>query len=665
MNNFNREFIKKIKLFHTEQQDSNEICEEKYSFLKYVFSNLESMDPDNLEICSEEFVSLNCNLDAYYYDEDSKTYNLYIAIYNDEIEDSVFLSPQETEKEYNKIINFVTRVIRKKYIDLDPASFTYEIADSISKSIQNDAELVVNIITNYAIPKECKKDNVETIDNTNVSFRTYDFDDLENKFKQLGNESVELDLTEKFGCGVNALRLSSNPDFDVYCFSMKGAWLATLYKEDSIRLLEPNVRSYLKRTAKVNAGILETVKTSPEEFISFNNGISAVASNVTIDRNNSILSLSKITKIENFQIVNGGQTTATLYECYKDNLRSNLDAVDVIVKLTVVKNVANSESLIRNISVYSNTQTGIKKSDPPSNMPYYVEIKKLSQSCISSKAGMNYICYFERTNGEYSTECRRNNNTKKFKNANPSNMKFTKIELAVAIDCWEQLPYTVCQGREKNFAFFNEMVKNQMSSPDETYFKKAYATIILFRKFDSIAKKLKLSVTSNVVSYTLSLVSLIYDKHIDLNEIWELKDLTSELTNLAYDLLPKVHRAIIDTPEQHPEPRMWARKEACWDRVKQISTNQFTNKYFEKTEFFQKNDALLFINDENNFSNSLIWSKLLLWNDKYKALNKKQLSMAKYMRNAMDYSSAKLTKKQSDFAKDIFLFAVKNGFSYK
>lgn len=664
MSDFNKELISKVKVFHAGQLDEGDITEEKYSFLKYIFTKLESTEGDFLDICEEEFADLDCNIDGYYYDEDSNVYNLYLTIYDDHLDDHSTLTEDAANSEYRKIINFVKMVCLGKYIDFGENGFTYEIADSIYKSLTNGAEIIINVVTNYLVPSEYKKDSVEEIEKQTVSFRTYDLEDLQNKLDQVEKTIDELDLEEKFGAPISALRVASNQDFDVYCFTMKGSWLATLYKEDSIRLLEPNVRSYLKRTSKVNAGILETVKTAPEEFISFNNGIAAVATGLVIDRANSILSLTKITKILNFQIVNGGQTTATLFECFKDKLFDNLDKVNAIVKLTVVKNISNSESLIRSISTYSNTQTAIKKSDPPSNLPYYIAIKQLSQKCLSEENGISYMCYFERTNGEYETDFMRNKGAKRFTNANPKDKKFTKIQLATAIDCWEQLPYIACKGSEGNFAFFNDVVKNQLFDPDENYFKNAYATIIIFRKLDKIAKKLKLSVKSNVVSYTLSLISLLYNKQIVLEQIWDKKDLTPELVQVAYDLLPKVHAVIINTPPECPEPRMWARKEKCWSLVQAITTNCYITKSDKKVEFFQKNDALMYIGNDTNFYDASLWLKLLFWDNKNKALNKKQVSMVKNVKTKCDFPGKGLTKKQIEYAKDIFLYAVKCGFKY-
>ena len=661
MDCFNQELIKNVKLAHSEN-GGEDFSEEKYAFIQYVFSNIESIPMDSIDICDEEFEELNANLDAFYYDEDSQVYNLYLAIYNDQNDDNSFLTKEQLQGYYDKIINFLKKTISGKYVDFDDSSFTYEIANEIH-GLLKQIEIVVNIVSNYNIPQNYKKDDIEDIDGQSVSFRTYDLEDLKNKFKQLTNVNSTLDCNENFHCELNALNLMSSVDFDVYLLGMKGTWLAKLYKQDSVRLLEPNVRSYLKRTSKVNAGILSTVKNNPEQFVSFNNGISAVATNLTLAKTPNQNQLVKIQKIDNFQIVNGGQTTATLYECLKDKLSDNLNDVIVPVKLTVVKNIGNADSFIRDISVYSNTQTAIKKSDPPSNLSYYIQIKKLSQQCLSTDGNVGYLCYFERTNGEYDTEFKRNNGSKKFSSTNPKNKKFDKIDLARAINCWEQVPYITCQGREKNFSYFNDVVKNQISSPAEQYFKNAYATVIIYRKLDKLAKKMGLSYKSNVVAHALGLMSYIYDKQIDLNDVWERKELSPALNEIAPKLLTAVHAVIINPPAECPEARMWARKEQCWNLAKRISIDSPIVKTGKKIEFFAKNDALVFISNPENFNNSLTWMKLILWDSKMHVLSKQQISSVKMMRNYGDSKS--LTKKQIDCLKDAFIVAVKGGYQYK
>lgn len=661
MSSFNKELINKVKLFQSES-DSFDLIEEKYSFLKYIFKNLESLDDSNIDICEEEFDALRCNIDGCFFDEDSNAYNLYIVKYNTENDDDSTLSENDVLLEYAKINNFIERIIKNNYNAFGEESVSFEIADRISKGIKEN-DIVVNFISNYLIATSLKKDGIEDIAGQRVSFRTYDLDDLKSKFSQISKESFITDFIELFQSSITALKISETPDFEVYMCSIRGDWLAKLYKEDSIRLLESNVRSYLKRTAKVNAGILETVKNTPEEFVSYNNGISAVATNISMANDSSPHSkFVSISSIDNFQIVNGGQTTATLYECLKDKLVDELHKIIVPVKLTVVRNIGNAENLIRNISIYSNTQTAIKKSDPPSNLPFYVTIKQLSQSVVSTVDQHSYMCYFERTNGEYDTEYRRNNGSKKFILTNPKDKRFTKIDLAIAINAWEQHPDIVCLGREKCFTFFNANVKKMLKMPDEEFFKAAYANIIIYRKFDKIAKRLGLSYKSTVIAYTLSLISYIFSKKADIFNVWEQKDLTSDIMTVAYELMPKVHNVIANPPKPYSEPRMWARKEQCWEEVKKITTEKQITLLNAPYEFFANNEVISFIEDDNNFYNSMLWMKLLLWNSKYKMLNRNQEKMIKYMRTI---NNTGLTKKQIEYVKEIFYFAVKSGFQYK
>ena len=203
-----------------------------------------------------------------------------------------------------------------------------------------------------------------------------------------------------------------------------------------------------------------------------------------------------------------------------------------------------------------------------------------------------------------------------------------------------------------------------MNKPDEKYFKEAYATVILYKKMDKVAKKLKLTVKSNVIAHTLSLISYLYNKQINLLEIWEKKDIPQYLYDLIINLMPKVHDVIINAPVNHPEPRMWARLEECWNKVKQVQTHITIIKNNEQIEFFKKNDALIYISDSTHFYDTLTWMKLLLWDNKYRMLNRSQINIVKYMRNSADKNGLTLTKKQVDFLKDIFVLAVKKGYKY-
>lgn len=663
MADFNSNLITKIKLFHNDIE-RDEYFDEKYSFMLYVFEQLEGISQDDITVCDEEFLGYGLNIDGFYFDEDSNVYNLILSIYGEENTDDSKISKVEFNNKVNAIIKLIESIQNKKYVELPLSSLTYEICDDIFKKIK-ESEIVVTILSNYIVDKDIQKDSIEKIGFLNVSFNTYDLNDLQEKFVQLNRVSNLLDLQEKFGSGIRALKISSTIDFDVYMCSIKGSWLAQLYKEDGQRLLEPNVRSYLKRTQKTNAGILETVKSYPEQFVSYNNGLSSIASNAEIITNTQIKEWCLINKLYDFQIVNGGQTTATLSECAKDHLNNELNEVIVPVKLTVIKNLVNAPMLVSNISVFSNTQTAIKKSDPPSNLKFYIDLKNISNnvSLINAK-GKNYICYFERTAGEYDTEFRRNNGTVSFQTKNPKDKKFNKIQLATAINCWQQIPHIVNLGREKNFDVFNNIAKNLMFEIDEDYFKNAYATIILFRQIDKLCKKMKLSNKSCVVSYTLSYLSYLSNKSIDLKYIFNNQCLPQNLIDITIDVMPKIHKLIIETPTSCPEPRMWARKEELWNKVKGLNLCYNFNCSSSKVDFFPDNEPQMFIEANENFKNSVLWKKMLHWNEKKKVLNNSQLNMVKCVKTKVSTNDS-LTKKQINYAKDIFMAAVKAGFKYK
>lgn len=667
MEMFNKSLINAIKIFASSQED--ELEDEKISFLKYCFKNIESKDSDDLEVCNETFPQLNAGVDGFYYDEDSDSYLLFQTLYSDENDDLSTIREIDYLERLNRVESVIKKASDGTYDDFDDTSKTFDICVELKAAIEREADIIINVYANYIVPDDLKQDGVFVLTDANyrkinVCYKVYDLLDLKEKMEQLSKNNIALDCLSKFGSLIPAVKISSTNDFDVYMCSMNGGWLARLYKEDGVRLLEPNVRSYLKRTSKTNSGIFETIKVCPENFVTFNNGLSAVATDIEFSEEND--SFLKIGKLFNFQIVNGGQTTATLAEALKEpSIRNNLADVIVPVKLTVVKNLSNSSRLIGDISVFSNTQTAIKKSDPPSNLPFYITIKKLSSECISNDSGTNYICYFERTTGEYDTELKRNNSTKSFSKANPSNRKFNKIELANAINAWEQFPYTVCLGKEKSFASFNEQVKNQLQEPDQEFFKRAYSVIILMKFMDKRAKKLGLTYKSNVVAYSLSYLSMVSERKIDLMEIWELKAVPEYLHSKIDDILDLMHRVISNAPANVPEPRMWARKNLCWEKASMLHIDLAGIPLSDSpTSFFVQNEHLLFIQQDENFFDAVIWTKLIIWNDKYKVLNKSQVNMVNIVKRKCGDPSVALTQKQKKYAIEIFLTAVKNRFVY-
>src|SRR6185437_10145934 len=99
------------------------------------------------------------------------------------------------------------------------------------------------------------------------------------------------------------------------------------------RLLEKNVRSFLQAKGKINKAIRTTILTEPQRFLAYNNGISATAENVEFAHPTKGGALLR--RVRDFQIVNGGQTTACIYHAFRKE-KANLAGLTVQVKLTVM-----------------------------------------------------------------------------------------------------------------------------------------------------------------------------------------------------------------------------------------------------------------------------------------------------------------------------------------
>lgn len=137
-----------------------------------------------------------------------------------------------------------------------------------------------------------------------------------------------------------------------------GQFLADIYKKHNASLLEANVRSFLKFNGGVNKGIRGTILNEKSRFFTYNNGISTTAKSIELE-NNPVHGLM-ITSFTDLQIINGGQTTATLAATNIKN-GADLSGIFVQMKLTVLKN--DDPELIRNIATYANSQNKVKTAD--------------------------------------------------------------------------------------------------------------------------------------------------------------------------------------------------------------------------------------------------------------------------------------------------------------
>lgn len=661
--------IQSKSIEYTEKSDY--FIDTKYGFLTYCIEQLEDLDIEEIKICLGSSLKHNAAIDALYYNADENIMNLYIVDFVKYPNRDIYLKKSDFLNGLETLKNTVEIALNGKFRNLEESSDMYDSCDLI-QSYRKECIIVLNYVTNKM--NESIRENTIEIGLTNVDaqLRIYDYNYISNCIKgNLLDNKIILDSSAKDK--IYALRISKSDDFDVYLTYFKGDWLAKLYKEDSVRLLEANVRSYLKKTSKVNKGIMDTLKFSPEEFVSYNNGLATVVTDLDADviQGENVL----LKSLTNFQIVNGGQTTATLYEALRDNV--DLSNIVVPTKMTLIKNKEHAHELINNISVYSNTQTAIKRSDPPSNYKFYVDIEKTSNLTWANSEGNQFMWFFERTNGQYNTARRRANYSKAFDKKYPKNRKFTKLELAKAVAAWMQLPDQVSLGNERNFEEVTRIVKNQDINVSEYYYKNIVGALLLFKEIDSFIRKANLkskkglidkpyiSYKGNVVTYTMSYISYLTSKKLDLVELFEKQNLPEWLHNIVSELVYLVHENLTTSNPSMAEIRMWARKRDCWNSLLDLNLNiDFNVHNNEVFNFYEENKHETFIMKNENLRDNAIWTNILLWNVKSSKLTAKQINMVKTMKN-MKPTRKNLTKKQKEFAIDIFLHATNNGFEYE
>jgi hypothetical protein len=316
-------------------------------------------------------------------------------------------------------------------------------------------------------------------------------------------------------------------------------------------------------------------------FLAFNNGIAATADHIELDTENRY-----IKNIKNLQIVNGGQTTASIFNTARKE-KVDISQIFVQVKFSIIENPEQYNEIVSEISRCSNTQNKVNDADFSANNPALIAFEKLSRYILSPVTAKNNIqtCwFFERARGQYKTLRSREGRTKSLQNAfdkkYPKNQMFTKVELAKFINAYQEIfdgkklvigPHIVVRGNEKNYAqFIANNLPDNVKKINNVYFEDAIAKCILFKTADKRYGKKPDSIGEMkqvVVPYTLSLINILTENKLDLYKIWKNQELSQQLSDFIYDLMKQVNQFILDTyAGQHYIEK--AKREECWELVK-------------------------------------------------------------------------------------------------
>ncbi|MCB4800029.1 AIPR family protein [Neotamlana laminarinivorans] len=402
---------------------------------------------------------------------------------------------------------------------------------------------------------------------------------------QGSREALTVNFEKTFGESLYSIKAADEDYFESYLCVLPASILSRLYKEFSTRLLEKNVRSFLQFRG-VNKGIRETIRKEPEKFVAYNNGLTITATDADISYESGQY---KIKSLTDFQIVNGGQTTATIYFTQKDGF--DISKVKVMAKINVAKEATDEEleELISNISTYSNAQSRVSKVDLRSRNPQLVRIKSLSES-VMTPSGKKW--FFEKAKGEFNTKLRiAGSNKRRLAKEYPTQRRFSKELMAKYYSAWGNQPHLVKKGGEKIFRYFIEKLtgEGEFKKPinvNRDFYEELIAKIILFRSLEKIygaGKNSMGQLRSAAVPYSLSVLFMITDADknapsFDLLKIWLNEELENDLAAYLTQLLKLVNE-LIKKYSESDDYGEYSKKEELWKRIslsKEIK--EFTGK---------------------------------------------------------------------------------------
>ncbi len=596
-------------------------------------------------------------INAYSISDNYETIDIFVTIFKGS-DDLLKVGKDEIETASKRISNFFKKGIYKEYVnEIEESSPIFDFAYALSTTQELKDNLVrINaiILTDGVYSGEMPVN--QTISGYPFNYRVVDLEYLYN-LTEKSHIPIEIDFNSEgfeLPCILSPIK---NDQYQSYLSIIPGAALALIYERYGSRLLEQNVRSFLQFTGKINKGIRNTILKEPHMFLAFNNGIAATADEIDIVPSSNGKGLC-ISRVKDFQIVNGGQTTASIYHTLKKD-KADVSNIFVQLKLNVVKEKERFGEIVSQISEYANTQNKVSVSDLSSNRPFHIELEKLSRSIYTPHIPGHNIqtrWFYERARGQYKNARLKEGFTKSKQKAfdlrNPKSQMFTKEELAKYINSYSEVtdgkkiligPHFVVRGNQKNYyQFINANLENKI---DSIYYEDLIAKAILFRsavKMYNANFDLQRASAYIFVPYTISYFTFITKKKLNLYKIWKSQRLSPELEEIVSNLLVKVHDHIYQKAlSLNKRPDEWAKKEECWSDLKAVKLfndleaikSDFENNINStaRNRLSDDDTARVLINEELQKIRSIpaeIWQKIEDWGRVTRILTDQQMNVA-------------------------------------
>ena len=521
----------------------------------------------------------NMHLDASYLDLAAGTLNLLIADFNDgEIKN---ITNTSIDSKSRLLLNFLENTLKGFFKGAEQSNPAVQLAFEIRRNIDSIHTVHLFIVSTDKLSRA-----VKTLELDDFSYGAHTFKvaldvlDIEKIFrsKMAGFEKEDIVITcSDYGvAGIPCIKANIETDqYDSYLAIVPGAFLAEIYKKHGPTLLESNVRSFLKFNGSVNKGIRGTILNEKSRFFTYNNGISTTAKSVeTMTTEHGMV----ITSFTDLQIINGGQTTATLAATSIKN-NADLSGIYVQMKLTVLKE--DNPELIRNIATFANSQNKVKTADLNSSHPFYVRIEDFSRRIYAPLASgqlVQQLWFFERARGQYEQPLMQMTKKQRddYKLVRPKNKKFTLTDLSKYMNAADMLPHYVSWGGEVNAAHFHNSMLKQWNKDNSVYNELFYKELIGKKIFFAYIENTisaqewyqeKRAYRPQLVAYTFS--KLVFEaqkvkKNINFRGIWDLQRVPDAYYRDVAAIGKMVFDTIYDEGRSTANIETYCKKEECW-----------------------------------------------------------------------------------------------------
>lgn len=528
--------------------------------------------------CSRPTEADYYKINAFDYSESAGILDLFITVYI-ESEGLTEIKKNRIDQAHNALAHFLSKCVKddkmyQQYINEDTE--VAEIVGTIKEEFKNKNISLIRffVITNgqlktdYNSSSEIKVGDVDY----DFEFNIWDICAIRNSEVAAQHDgAIDIDFESEYAHSIECLELGENGGVKSYLAIMPAEILARVYKKYKTRLLNQNVRNYLGGTIKVNKGMAKTLRDDPAMFFAYNNGISSTALKVGLRRDEG--GKVYITNVTNWQIVNGGQTTNTIYSMFSRNIDMQNAYVTLKISEINFEDEKKKEEAISHIARFANSQTQIKESDLAANIGYMLKLDEISKSEWTpvNSVRRNTQWFFERMRGQYDNAKGepRTKKAKDFVAQHPKKQRFTKTDIAKWEMAWAGRPDIASKGGEQSFDFFHKKsLKTDSIIVDRNYFHQLIAKAIIYQSISEICKQNGIKGYINIIcNYVLATLAWKSRESLDLDYIWNHQEIHPAMRVAIEQEADIVNKYILKLGQEGVNPSVKAKNEPFWKDI--------------------------------------------------------------------------------------------------